>query len=213
MPFLFRGLFGRDNNNGGDHGSHRRTNPASHYHSVDGTSARTRAHDAVAGAGSAESGASALPSAGIRAGEIIGHRLWWIVQQDGVLWLRSLAHPLLWVPGEPVHGDVRTVVARSVVVVRNRDGSSSWGRKELLGGVYSYTTSAGFSREILYWSQFADIGTGLVCGTVKLWGEVVEHKEGYRAEFAKVHSLRAVVWGAANLADLEALRRRYLPEG
>lgn len=200
MPFSFRSLF----SNGGRHGSHRRTDPASHNHSADRASARTGTHNAVASADSPEPGAPAIPSAGIRAGEIIGHRLWWVVNQDGVAWLRSLAPPLLWVPGESVKGNTREIVQRALVV---HDGTIT-GARDIWGGVYSYSTSGPLSKEIRYWSQWGDqIGKALVCGTVKLWGEVIEHNEGYRAEYAKVHSLRAVVWGEA---DLEALRARYL---
>lgn len=206
MPFSFRGLFGRIN--GGNHGSHRRAYPSPHRHSADGANHRARTHDTASrpSAVQSESGASAIPSAGIRAGEIIGHRLWWVVQQDGTDWLRSLAHPLLWVPGEPVRGNPQEIVARAISRVA---GSNFAIVREIWGGVYSYPTSGELSREIAYWSRWgSDIGSALVCGTVKLWGEVVEHREGYRAEYAKVHSLRAVVWGEV---DLAALRRRYLP--
>lgn len=202
MPFSFRSLFG----NGGRHGSHRRANPTSHDHSADGTGTRSRAHNAAARADTAESGAPAVPSAGIRAGEIIGHRLWWVVQQDGVPWLRSLAHHFLWIPGEPVKGNIREIVASHLVTHHNYIE-----RKNIWGGVYSYPTSGHLSKEIAFWRGFA-CGP-LVLGTVKLWGEVVEHKEGYRAEYAKVHSLRAVVSRPGDppgAVDLEALRTRYL---
>lgn len=45
----------------------------------------------------------------------------------------------------------------------------------------------------------------MAVGTVRLWGEVIEHERGYRAEFAKVHSLDHVF----GEADLAALRARY----
>lgn len=203
MPFSFRNLF----SNGGRHGSHRRADPSAHNHSTDRAGTRAGTHNAATGAGTPESGASAIPSAGIRAGEIIGHRLWWAVEQDHKLWLRSLAHPLLWVPGEPVKGNTREIV-RIAAVITSRPEGTFMSMRDIWGGVYSYPTSGLLSREILYWSQWGDqIGKALICGTVKLWGEVVEHNEGYRAEYAKVHSLRAVVWGAV---DLEVLRARYL---
>lgn len=121
---------------------------------------------------------------------MIGHRLWWSFVINGEPVLTSLAHPLVWVPGRPVYGNVDEVI-------------SSY--HQILGGVYSYLTSAGLAHELLYWPRVAP-GRALVAGTIKMWGEVVEHREGYRAEYAKVHSLRAVVYGEA---DLEALRRRY----
>ena len=47
----------------------------------------------------------------------------------------------------------------------------------------------------------------LVSGTIKMWGDVIEHERGYRAEFAKVNSID-VIFGDC---DIEILRRRYLP--
>lgn len=207
MPFSFRSLF--RNQNGGNHGRNRRADPPAHRHSADGANHRARAHNAAAVAvrSQSEPGGPALPNAGVRAGEIIGHRLWWVVQQDEVDWLRSMAHPLLWVPGETIQGNTREIVSRAVMIETRHNGTFIRS-KEIWGGVYAYVTSAGINKELLYWSQHR-IGSALVCGTVKLWGDVVEHNEGYRGEFAKVHSLRAVVWGEA---DLEALQRRYFPE-
>jgi hypothetical protein len=198
MPFLFSGLFGR-NNNGGNYGQHRRAGPVVYSHSVNGTSDRARAYNTIARIDTTQSnpGESAIPSAGIRAGEIIGHRLWRIIRHEGTDWLGSLANWRLWVPGEPMRGSTREVVAR---VISSKDFSV----REIWGGVYCYATSARLSQEICYWGHWD--GTPLVCGTIKTWGDVVEYEEGYRAEFAKVHSLRAVVWGDA---DLEALRTRY----
>ena len=48
-----------------------------------------------------------------------------------------------------------------------------------------------------------------VIGTVDLWGTVIEHERGYRAEFASVATLDDVI----GKVDLEALRRRYRVRG
>ncbi len=45
----------------------------------------------------------------------------------------------------------------------------------------------------------------LVAGTIKMWGDVVEHEKGYRAEYAKINSLDAI----HGPGDLEELRRVY----
>lgn len=42
-------------------------------------------------------------------------------------------------------------------------------------------------------------------GTVALWGEVIEHEEGYRAEFAKVMSINRLIGEGGNLDELRAL--------
>lgn len=141
----------------------------------------------------------AIPSAGIRAGEIIGHRLWWSLPRDddGPL-LCSLTHDRFWMPGEVVSGNTHLPV--------------STGRRGVIwGGVYSYSTSGPLHREILYWTKLlgtAHTTRSLISGRIKMWGDVVEHREGYRAEYAKIIALDAVVWGGA---DLEALRRFYFP--
>lgn len=50
---------------------------------------------------------------------------------------------------------------------------------------------------------------GMAYGTVQLWGEVIEHEEGYRAEYAKVTSVDSV-FIIDKFADMEeTLRRRY----
>jgi hypothetical protein len=47
---------------------------------------------------------------------------------------------------------------------------------------------------------------GSVLGTVELWGNVVEHEFGYRAEYARIRSLDFI---AEHIADHQALRRLY----
>lgn len=48
-----------------------------------------------------------------------------------------------------------------------------------------------------------------VIGEVALWGDVIEHEEGYRAEFARVHSL--VTWnGNVSKSMRDAIRAKYL---
>lgn len=87
-------------------------------------------------------------------------------------------------------------------------------------GVYAYSTSGRVTKELAYWiTGFGSIfrlGRTLVCGRVKMWGEVIEHEEGYRAEYAKVIALDAIVWEAADHpapVDLDELRIRYLDLG
>ena len=53
-------------------------------------------------------------------------------------------------------------------------------------GIYSFLHVI-FSRED--YGYTAGKGGPLLFGKVKIWGEVVEHKVGYRSEFAKIVSL------------------------
>jgi hypothetical protein len=125
-----------------------------------------------------------IPHHGITAGEIIGYRLWW-VSTEGTL--RSLTQPIHWVPGKPMTGDVE-----------ERVNLHSW--KPRFGGVYAFKT---FDRTV---EEFEGVckdlhnydrhSCGLALGSVKLWGEVVEHEHGYRASFAKPHSLDTIHYWA-----------------
>lgn len=132
-----------------------------------------------------------LPYAGIRTGEIIGHRLWWVLP-DG---LCSLTHRFRWEPGATVEGDLEKVV---------------WSRAfqpPIYGGVYAYANHSveliieseelyhALTRRVVFTEKSPGVSAiGLVRGTVKLWGEVVEHETGWRAQFAKLASIREW-WG------------------
>jgi hypothetical protein len=160
-----------------------------------------------------------IPNAGIRAGEIIGHRLWWVIPQDGEQWLCSLAHRRLWWPGETIEGNVTKPA---------NEYENGLLICTIMGGVYAFATMERLGQEIRACLSFvegmnrarrygifnsprafdptAETST-LVSGTVKMWGDVVEHEKGYRAQFAKVASLDRMFGDG----DLDALRARYLP--
>lgn len=152
-----------------------------------------------------------IPHAGIRTGELIGHRLWWLVDEQ----LCSLAHRRLWKPSETIYGALNEVVDQNM-----------WGTWHVWGGTYAFFDAAGYADEVEYmlanikeyarlvargthvfradWLPYAETDS-FVAGTIKLWGEVVEHQRGYRAEFAKLHSIDTIYGDG----DIEALRSRY----
>ena len=68
----------------------------------------------------------------------------------------------VWYPDKPASGDVRTY------------------------GIYSFRDVIRSKEEYGY-----DPGVDgpLLFGKVKIWGEIVEHEEGYRSEFGKIASL------------------------
>lgn len=157
-----------------------------------------------------------LPYAGIRSGEIIGHRLWWVLP-DG---LCSLAHHFRWEPGATVEGDLEKVVWRGIV------------HPPIYGGVYAYANHGmdlameaeglcqafgwnGYQRHTRISSESPGSNAiGLVRGTVKLWGEVIEHETGWRAQYAKLASIEEV-WagdideGRGGIAKVEQVLRPY----
>ena len=125
--------------------------------------------------------AKALRHSGIQVGEIIGYRAWGVFESR---WLRGGAFRLrsvyisdyVWEPDKPASGDVR------------------------VHGIYSF-------RDVIRSRQDygQPIASGpLLFGRVKIWGEVVEHEQGYRSQFAKIVSLD---YGAREL--LERFRLIY----
>jgi hypothetical protein len=110
--------------------------------------------------------ARAIRHSGLRVGEIIGYRAWRVI---GPRWLRRVDDRLrsvyvsdyVWDPCIPASGDVRTHGIYSFRnVIRSRDG-------------YGYAVPHG----------------PLLFGKVKIWGEIVEHEQGYRSQFARIISL------------------------
>lgn len=200
------------------HGKHRRTSPQTHGHSADRADQGSRGTYALTPRTTwttfAEPQPPAIPYAGIRTGELIGHRLWWMIVEKDKQWLCSLAHRRLWLPGETIEGDLEKPVDifcsifGGTYAFSNRDfiepelnewkhSICTWNEQLKLGFIWV----TGF-----HWFPLHE-STTLVSGTVKMWGEVVEHERGYRSQFAKLHSLDAI-YGSG---DLDGLRRRYLP--
>jgi hypothetical protein len=110
--------------------------------------------------------ANNLKHEGIRAGEIIAYRAWrvmvpsWSERPDYCLH-SVYKQDYVWDPEQPASGDVR------------------------FHGIYSFKQVIK-SREQYGYSSAGD---PLVFGSVKIWGEIVEHEDGYRSEFARIASL------------------------
>lgn len=131
----------------------------------------------------------AIEDAGIRAGEIIGWRAW-MVTDRGLL--ASMVACNVWKPGEPMKADVMLSTA---------------------GGVHAFKTLDQANRQYGWW---AFGGSRVALGEVALWGEVIEHDGGWRAEFGAVHSIarlrgvplrrRLQFW---RQAEIDVLRQRY----
>ena len=151
-----------------------------------------------------------IPYAGIRAGELIGHRLWWVIREGrGEDWICSIAHRRLWEPGETVYGDTNELVS-SVF-------------NEIYGGVYAFSLEEHLISEVAsqkyavwtksLWDSF-DLPPHLpfwfgwdpleetrtfVSGTIKMWGDVVEHETGVpdlsmQKLIRSMRSMVAVIW-------------------
>jgi hypothetical protein len=152
----------------------------------------------------------AIPYAGVRAGEIIGYRMWMVLND---LELCSLAHHFIWEPNATIEGDVDKIV---------EDG---WGSFMfcIYGGVYAYNSLEhirksgdlkdmdphAFPRHVTFDGIFSTRNWytvhAVAIGTIKMWGEVVEHEKGYRAQYAKLRSIDQVL----GPVDIHELRRKY----
>jgi hypothetical protein len=103
---------------------------------------------------------------GIRAGEIIAYRAWRVMtpsllrRGDDDLLHSVLIQDYVWLPDEPASGDVKT------------------------HGIYSFRGAVRSKEDYGY-----DAYGVLLFGKVKIWGEVVEHENGYRSQFGKIVSL------------------------
>jgi hypothetical protein len=173
------------------HGKHRRTSPAAHGDTAKRTSPRDDRADAVTltfaaftnRLASISPPAPEIPYSGIRAGEITGRRLWLIINPGK---LCSIAHFHIWKPGATETGDLNEVVY------------NNWFHK-IYGGVYAYKLDQEYqlyldtlelASNIYHWESYLTKGImGIATGTIKMWGEVVEHEKGYRAQFAKVQTV------------------------
>jgi hypothetical protein len=122
---------------------------------------------------------------GLQAGEITGHRCW-RVEGDT---LRSVSMSHRWPHDKPLEME---------------------GDFQHSGGIYAYKTDCDLATKGRgYWEWVPEC---MVLGTVEMWGEIVEHENGYRAQYAQVSSLTGIVNGTGE--QLQALRRAYgLPEG
>jgi hypothetical protein len=120
---------------------------------------------------------------------IIGHRIWRIVMVGKIALLESVSHPVFWPVGEPM--------TAHKLKSRQSDASSD-----------PHTGIHAFDRQRTPEQYLKDYGvtdkTNLVRGTVLLWGRVIQHEHGYRAEFAYPDVLCV-----QEEAHAQALRRTY----
>lgn len=124
-----------------------------------------------------------LKREGIIPGEIIGYRCWRI--EDGLL--RSVYQTDVWAP--------RAVLEGRELGDWDSRGIHAWkdpASKHYHDYIRSYLNPNDdpfYSMILLGSSKARNDRPAMATGTVFLWGDVVEHERGYRAEFARVRSL------------------------
>lgn len=106
----------------------------------------------------------------LEVGEIIGWRMWHIAP-NGML--KSIFNGNIWLPGETMG--------------QNDDNSSARIEDHGQTGVYAFRDRGHALKD----TCFAEVSQAAF-GTIRMWGTVIEHEYGYRAEFAAVNSIDAV---------------------
>jgi hypothetical protein len=141
-----------------------------------------------------------LPRADMQVCDLIGWRVWRITSLG---YLRSLTADAIWLPGVPME-------APAVV---DSHGATKTGGTDL--GIHVFKERNGAILEVENYASRYEQHVGYAVGSVLLWGEVVEHERGYRAERAKIKSIDDVTWKGKPPWDKETaevlafLRARY----
>lgn len=125
----------------------------------------------------------ALPRSSPCVGELIGHRAWTV--QGGNL-LLSISAKSAWFPGQAMHDKI---------------GQGMEIEDHNTAGIWAFKDPYELADEFM-----SMLKTGGVFGTVWLWGTVIEHERGYRAQYAMIRSLERAAAGI----DIEILRAAYL---
>lgn len=136
-----------------------------------------------------------IEDAGIRAGEVMARRCWRII---GDRLHSTYRREHQWVPGVPMTGDVR----HEYGVHAFKEESSIQEcihENRLYDASYVLLTESGWAKQIT---------TPFAVGTIALWGDIVEHERGYRAEFAKIATIERVE-GSQDPELLDRLRAVY----
>lgn len=139
-----------------------------------------------------------IPFAGFRTGEIIGYR-GWLVGEDGLL--RSvLCTQYIWEPGAIMTGDVREEYGVHAYKEPHMTMEYCLTRAMLVTAFPSQSTEGEVYRPIY------------AVGRVALWGEVIEHEDGWRAECGRILELKGLLSTQSRdktIGIFEALKEKY----
>jgi hypothetical protein len=118
---------------------------------------------------------------------VVAWRRWLVAETaEGGFRLRSLTWPCVWDPGQPVKA---RHPGRWRTERHPRGGAPDW---QCYCGIYAYRDRT----QALPWNAVPAL---TVVGSVALWGRVVVHSRGYRAEYAYPQQLRLAYAGAREL--------------
>lgn len=108
------------------------------------------------------------------AGPVVGYRIWRLYRNADDLFLAAISRADVWPAGMPLHA----------------------GKPQPAGGVGAWALRGPEDLKPDAYNRDPIAGGRFVCfltGRVALWGKVIEHEKGYRAEYAYPLTIRA--WG------------------
>lgn len=117
---------------------------------------------------------------GLRVGEIRAWRAWRVVGEES--WLGHL--PALFNPNKKPNAQLYSMA----VEVEWKPGDMMQGDVREYMGIHAWKSE----QNVMDYARLYD-GTVLAIGTVDLWGEIVEHENGFRAECARISSLKTLL--------------------
>jgi hypothetical protein len=132
-------------------------------------------------------------SKGLIAGPIIAYRFWAVRSQDGDTFLTSLNSPdqRRWMAGMPM----QAICSASALGTERRHPRTSAPDPTCRCGLYALKQPREYPDR---WVDGADSSLrAIAAGQVALWGVVIEHEQGYRAEYA--YPVAIWPWRPANL--------------
>lgn len=143
-------------------------------------------------------------------GEVIGNRLW--AARKTEMMLRSVIRTeTVWYPQEPLQSSHPMSEEWQNAYVPQNSGLKYWHHSKL--GIHAFKSSDKGIR----WLRMADSSIfrrfTVVLGRVELWGDVIEHRDGYRADYAYPVGFDAVVTLDRKIHEdeiLDQLRKVYL---
>jgi hypothetical protein len=116
------------------------------------------------------------------AGALIGWRVWCVVRRGSELRLGSVIADELWPRGRELVASCRAheIPSNSVLLGRNRDHRAP--ERTCTCGIYAAREPAAVWTYLRGRDEHDTVAR--VLGRVRLWGRVVEHEAGWRAQFA-----------------------------
>lgn len=110
---------------------------------------------------------------------IIGYRLWDLIEftKDEKMILTSYTSESQWIPGKIMEADKLPNFIPTI---------SGYGDKKC-HGIHAFKNI----NDALHYIQLSEVPT--ILGTVYLWGTIIEHEKGYRAQFAYPCSLEFLI--------------------